>query len=417
MSVMSWGDIQLDPPPGNALIAALQRLLAPGRVVGRIILVYVAVVIPVMSFLLAWNEAPNHPEWRSGELHALLSYFLTVRYGYAMLPLLGYSMVSMLLVTFARKRFGKWFAARFGVYTGVALGMHYTAIFTVSITSAPTWWAVIPRVPFIAVFAFCAAAIGLAIAHGTVLLSVWLYRQMGLKRFLILSIGLMVSFTLFSFLFSGADGPLDGLLVPLLVVFFVSLLCGPFWFLAAYTYLAIGLVREHWERGQFRIGQMLFVFTWLGGYLAACRASLELAYVEYQKLPATPPDHCYIATAAARGHRIVVRSHVIELGDGRRMIVNRQLQTLKYGEIALRALSPNSHRTLRRIYDWLGPKLACRLTPPLLADAAYLLLKPCEWCTALALNVLSPSWILRAKELYMPQTIGDSDPECEFRSG
>lgn len=34
---------------------------------------------------------------------------------------------------------------------------------------------------------------------------------------------------------------------------------------------------------------------------------------------------------------------------------------------------------MRRVYDYIGPRLARRLVHPLLADAAYLLLKPFEW--------------------------------------
>ncbi len=59
--------------------------------------------------------------------------------------------------------------------------------------------------------------------------------------------------------------------------------------------------------------------------------------------------------------------------------MNSQTRTLKCAELILREACPRLHRVLRGAYDAVGPVLARRLTHPLLADTAYLALKPFEW--------------------------------------
>ena len=114
-----------------------------------------------------------------------------------------------------------------------------------------------------------------------------------------------------------------------------------------------------------------------------------LSLEEYARLPLEQPTtNCYIATAASRGHTWFVGSRTIRLEDGRRWQVNRQLVVLKTGEIALRVLTPRLHSWLRVVYDRIGPVLARRLGHPILADLAYLALKPIEWLTRFLLVCL-----------------------------
>ena len=398
---MSWGDIQIDPPRSDPFQSTLRRFLAISRIVAKVLLVYVTVVIPVMSFAMTWNELPEPPEWQSGDLYAWLSFFLMGRIAYVFFPLLIYAVVCLLLVLFQRQRFGKLILIRGGVYSGVLLGLHFSMVFTVAVTEAPTWLAAVSRYPVVAFFAISAGVMGLAIAQGAVLLIVAFHRRFGSKW-------MYIGIALFSICAAGIgvalSSPRDVVNVtaaPFVVIFFVSLLCGTYWFLAAFVFVAFDIRRENWDRGQFRVSPILVLFPGLGAYLAACRAALDMAWQEYQKLPTSPPGNCYIATAAARGHPAVVQSQVVRLSDGRLLIINRQLQTLKCGEIALRTLCPNIHRMMRRSYDRWGPRLAHGLARPLLADMAYFLLKPCEWLTALALTVLSPTWSERARQFYI----------------
>ncbi len=117
-------------------------------------------------------------------------------------------------------------------------------------------------------------------------------------------------------------------------------------------------------------------------YFAAWAAAITSAIVEYDSLPLEPPpDDCYVANAACRGHRAWVRAEWIQPPDGAAFPMNDQLRTLKAGEIALRALLPRTHRVLRRIYDRAGPPLAVRIQNPWLADIAYAALIPAALLT------------------------------------
>ena len=121
---------------------------------------------------------------------------------------------------------------------------------------------------------------------------------------------------------------------------------------------------------------------------------------EYAKLPKTPPGNCYICTAAARGHRRLVRSEERLLPGGTVRRVNDQTRYFKAAELLLAAVSPGGHRLCRRIYDCLGPRLAALLIHPVVADVAYLSLKPLEWAVRAGLALLLPECHASIKRLY-----------------
>jgi len=115
---------------------------------------------------------------------------------------------------------------------------------------------------------------------------------------------------------------------------------------------------------------MAYIFSW---YI-----NLYFTIKLYLRMSKTG-DACYIVTAAARGHERVVGSRPVMLRDGRTMAVNDQLLYLKAGELALKGALPRFHRKLRMVYDVVGPVLARCLFCAVLADVAYVLLKPAEW--------------------------------------
>ena len=115
----------------------------------------------------------------------------------------------------------------------------------------------------------------------------------------------------------------------------------------------------------------VWLLGWLGGYIAAWGGSVALAIETYNNLPTRPPQTCYIATAAARGHRRWVGADTVRAHDGTPFRVNRQVRILKCTELALQTLLPRTHRRCRAVYDTIGPVLARCLMHPLLADAAY----------------------------------------------
>jgi hypothetical protein len=120
----------------------------------------------------------------------------------------------------------------------------------------------------------------------------------------------------------------------------------------------------------------------------------------YARLPVEQPEDCYIATAAARGHQRFVGAWEIVCRDGSIRRVNLQLAYFKCAELAVKATAPQLHRTIRGVYDTMGPKLANRLAHPVAADLAYLGLKPLEWLTRLALACLVGNMSSIARKMY-----------------
>jgi hypothetical protein len=153
--------------------------------------------------------------------------------------------------------------------------------------------------------------------------------------------------------------------------FLFVLAAGPAWSLIAYASLWRRLRRESrvHARGPF--------LAWLAAYGAAFAYAFFQASRLYRELPEHRSD-CYVATAAARGHRRLVGPWP-----------SPQLLWLKRGELVLAQLAPRVHRRLRRVYDRAGPPFAQKLRHPLAADLAYLSLKPAEWAVRAAFAVLS----------------------------
>ncbi len=396
---MSWGDAQYEPSLREGLAASLRSVLSPTSIVNTWIMVYVGALVPVISFAMTWDSPPQMPEWQSGHLHAYLSFFLSGRVGYVFYPLMLYAMVCFLMVLFREEQCSEYFIVRLGVYSGVAMGIHYSVLLSISLFEAADWLQAIAAFPFIAMGAAIIGVSGIAIAQALVLVVYWLYQWLGWQGLVSGVLALLFAAAAFAVMYY-EEGGATIFLVPFFMLFILSVIFGPFWMTAAYARLALKLLHKHWEGGQFRIGQMLVIFTWLGGYLAACRQAMALAVVEYQKLPTEPPQDCYIATAAARGHHRLVGSRLVALQNGTTMRVNHQLQVFKCGEILIRSLSPRSHRVMRRIYDRLGPALAKRVHHPLLADAVYLSLKPLEWVASVMLRLLLRNSHLRIEGMY-----------------
>ena len=128
--------------------------------------------------------------------------------------------------------------------------------------------------------------------------------------------------------------------------------------------------------------------------------SVNLMLIEYAKLPTTPPDDCYVCTAAARGHSWFVGSRVICEDANDVLRINNQTRYLKAAEIVLAATCPRLHRLARTVYNCVGPEAAKLLAHPLAADAAYLTLKPAEWAARAFLAVVLPQASRLAQQLY-----------------
>ncbi len=87
----------------------------------------------------------------------------------------------------------------------------------------------------------------------------------------------------------------------------------------------------------------------------------------------------YLCTAAAKGHKRVVKPIRMGMRGGKRIIVNRQLCVANAFEELLQKKTPKIHRAVRKIYDAVGCPLAKKIHKPIYADFAYIVIKPIEW--------------------------------------
>ena len=122
---------------------------------------------------------------------------------------------------------------------------------------------------------------------------------------------------------------------------------------------------------------------WSSAYFGSWAFAIVQAKDYYEALPLSRPS-CFVVEAAARGHARFVRSW-----DCGGRPVTRQLIALKAAEFRLAQAAPRLHRTLRRIYNRVGPPLARVVRSPWAADLAYLALKPVE-ALVLAQRLLDP---------------------------
>lgn len=144
--------------------------------------------------------------------------------------------------------------------------------------------------------------------------------------------------------------------------------------------------RQLWREGSMRksrfwLGQLWGLPFWLGSIYNARRI--------YSELPEEPPPGCFVVTAAAHGHPILVGPFVpIERGG---LVRRANIQLLTFWELerCWTVRLPRSHQAFRRVYNPVGRKLARFIARPWLADAAYLALKPAEWLAALTLKLTS----------------------------
>ncbi|MCB0156197.1 MAG: hypothetical protein KDF65_15480 [Anaerolineae bacterium] len=350
-------------------------LPVPASLFSRWAYAFAATVIPIISFALS---DVLKPEWQSGKTSDYVLLMLGPSVTPYFYPFLLYSVVCLLRLLWQPAAYARKFAVRFGIYTGFVLSLQYALLLALSVENSGSLILIgifvvglvrlIPSIYTVAAVRFGA---------GRVLLVI------------ILSLGVIL---LSAFVFFP---PADFLVVLPLVGLFIG---GPFFCLAISGTIAYRLLKDY-ERLTMPLTQGLSGVGWLAAYLVAWRLAIQATLAAYAALPPQPPN-CYIATAAAQGHHRLTGAQPVTLSDGRTLWVNAQLRYLKCGELALRALSPTTHRRVRRIYDRVGVGLAGRLQHPLLADAAYLTLKPVEWGVAWLLRRLVPNLEGLAARLY-----------------
>lgn len=338
---------------------------------------FITILLPVISFVIASEPGFLKPEWQSEKLYAYVHLMFSHPVPMYFYPFLMYAMVSMGLLLRKPNRYEGHFSIRFGIYTGVVLSLQYSLLvllteFSLFVTIATAAWILF------------------------VLLMIWLLPAITsqesnrVKRYV--SIAGLIFIGLKILIFPGNIFILGNSLLSVgpIASFIVSL------------WVAVKLIKRYGFVPRPVRRWWIGVFGWALAYAAAWRAAVVKVLELYAELPPNPPQpDCYIATAAARGHPALVKSRPVRLPGEGSMRVNPQLRYLKCGELALMALAPRVHRALRAVYDRFGPSLAGKMTHPLLADLAYLSLKPFEWGVRAWLGMLVPNIQEMAERVYV----------------
>ncbi len=352
-------------PPESATGNFRSELRIVAKLATVVILMYAGVILPVICFAMG---CPEQPDWQSGNLGDFAKLLLSHKPSMPIYPFLLYNMTCMGMLIVRCDRSSEHLAVRFGIYTGVVLALQYWVILSLAIIGRQD----VPRGLFITGLG---ASILAGAAWALVAIVIAVFRKANWK-FLCAFIALGVLTELLVIALSGESIALMLAAAP----FGWSLMCAPALTLGAYTFMTWSLIRHSpTRRLRFTLAQLMILLTWAAVYMAAWRTAVVLMWQEYAKLPTEPTGDCYIATAAAAGHRRVVGGKMCRTRSGKRFPVNDQMRCFKATELALLALCPTAHRLCRRVYDRLGPRLASRLVHPLLADMAYLTLKPAEW--------------------------------------
>lgn len=338
---------------------------------GRVAYAVFVTAMPVFSF---WAVQLLRPEWQTGELRSYITLLLFPEASLLFFPLFAYSIICYLLLLLAAARYSEAFVIRFGVYTGILLALHYSIVVLVYSFSSFAYLVVLTWIfPFVFLLIYRRAV------------ARWTALKVNKVLFILIPGALLVSTAL------TRGGALFFVLVALLMA-------APFWSLLLAIQASIWLIKNH--ETKFTLPRGLGLTAWVAAYIAAWRFDILKMYELYAALPPTPPTDCYIATAAARGHRQFVHSWTVPCLDGRSIQVNVQLQRLKCAELAMLAINPRLHGFLRGIYNRAGKVLARCIQKPLFADVAYMLLKPWEWMAESLLKIIVPELDSISRKMY-----------------
>ena len=356
---MDSQSLQPEPPAAVPLADKTTDSQAAPSVFLRLAWAFAGVILPMICFAIGY---PDQPAWQSGRVKDYAALLMSHQASLPLYPILIGSVVSLALLALRPARFAKNGWVWLGILGGVVLAVEYWLLFQAAMGDLGTrWW--LPKRCFLALFL---SAIAVAVPWFGGAWIIWGIGRLSTKYKVaaITALGLI-------------------LLIGLPNAAVLSLICSTPWAVAAYGSAAVWLVRQRKTPYlRFTLAQLLAAVTWLSVNFALWRTAFQLMLVKYASLPLQPPHDCFVCSAAARGHRWIVRSEPYLCDDGKVYVANDQLRTLKAFELMIAVLSPALHRAMRRGYNRVGPLLAAALSHPLAADAAYFTLKPLEWLRA-----------------------------------
>ena len=353
--------------------------------IAKITFMAVGVVLPILCFAVALFTNILMPSWQSGQLGVYASLLLKAPSAVVFFPFLLYCMMSMTAMVFRPAPNSKRFWVRLGIYSGVLLAFQYHLVLSISAIQLDG-----AGILFFFLAPVIAAIIWLVL-YNLVLFFQGIRSNPQYPKIVLLS-NVFLAFLIATFV---AYPTLFFILI--IVPFFFA----TSWCILAYATMTWHLLHRHREaRWQFSLAQLLAVVGWVAAYCGSWRWSINLVLVEYAKLPTEAPHDCYVATAAARGHRRLVGTQPVNKISGQTFLANNQMRYLKAAELVLKTTCPTIHLWCRAVYDRLGPRLASWLVWPVLADVAYLALKPAEWTARGVLLLILPGGGAVVRRLY-----------------
>jgi hypothetical protein len=372
---MEPDSVQTSPDPPLFVLEYRKPDLIPERpllaVVPRIFHFLTAVILPLVCFAMSVASYPPGPDYQRAYWSDYLGLIPTARVGWAFYPLLIFSIYAAAMMVIVPKKAIDWFHIRIGLFTGVILAYQYSFIQAACYADGSSR----AEGTVIALSAPAVFVAGMVFGDWVVHLAIWnakWYRGRGRFYFWI---GLAVLGAA-----SGAVFP-RGLGNAIEITLIAPLFLAPGLTLTTFVLLSILVLRRGNRLNPPTWIVLPWTLGWFTSFIAAWAESYTLAIKAYEALPKTNPD-CYIATAAAKGHRKVVGSW-----SSADTLINSQVAILKAGERSIARRCPRVHQTMRSVYDFLGPGIAHRMTNPFIADLAYLMLKPVEWMTAAVMSI------------------------------
>ncbi len=380
----------------------LQWLQAPLSKTLRVMLALGGIVAPIVCHLSTLDRPPHGGRWQSGGLNDQLAFILTFEAGYVLYPFMLYAIASLgiYLLRWPTNEHKRTFWIRLGTINGVLLSMWYMCIFVIVATGQQYFDLTSTLVSMVTLLLLIAVPVAAWSVVTFVKFLCRKFRQPAVVGGMLLLLVYLVGGTWIGTVRNGV-GFLDAFKGTLAVPFFLGLIFAPVWSFSAYAFVSFRLLTIEKATAQFSLLQLMSLVTYTAGLITACRTSVWLSLSAYSQLPLERPSTCYVATAASKGHPLIVRTWSSkDLDRGSAIVVNRQLQVLKAFEIALRTLLPTGHRRLRRVYNFIGPRLARRIDRPWKADIAFVSLKPVEWLAAGTLQIVLGSRFSIVRTLY-----------------
>ena len=374
MNELAVSEIKLAPDPYGTRLPLTINL--------RIKLAITGILFPGFSVGagLAGSTATVGDPWQTGTFETYVALFLMPHGLLWFLPFIVLSAFSMLVLVMHPPSI-KWLPVRLGLYSGAIVSLQYfIAILFVGAFVSP----------------MAAGIVGPCLA-----LLIWgssvIVKK--IKRFTIFHLMIATAAVAILTALGVAVGPdaYEAALIPIVGIFFAA----PTLNVLTYVRMAV-LASRHESIGRESVAKISAasagVLIWLAGFIFAWRQAIENVLIEYQNLPVNNPN-CFVASAAAYGNPGLVKSEVVKGSDGD-VKLNEQMQGLKFLELVLQSSLPKTHFATRKVYNWIGPKLASLgKASPLMANAFYLLLKPLELAAVIARRIAGIS-ADRVRQIY-----------------